>query len=52
MEQKLEEIRATLKKYNQEQLLNGYEKLDENKTGQKRLLMALDYMHTHRLRLQ
>ena len=34
MEQKLEEIRATLKKYNQEQLLNGYEKLDENKKHQ------------------
>ena len=32
----LGEIRALLKKYNQEQLLNGYEKLDERK--QKQLL--------------
>ena len=31
MRQNLDEIKAILKKYGQEQLLNGYEKLDENK---------------------
>ena len=35
----LGEIRALLKKYNQEQLLNGYEKLDERK--QKELLQQI-----------
>ena len=33
MEHDLEEIRRTLKKYNQEHLLNFYEKLDEQKQG-------------------
>ena len=33
MEHNLEEIRRTLKKYNQEHLLNFYEKLDEQKQG-------------------
>ena len=36
MENTLEEVKAILKKYGQEQLLNGYDKLDERK--QKQLL--------------
>ena len=37
MENTLEEVKAILKKYGQEQLLNGYDKLDERK--QKQLLI-------------
>ena len=40
MEHNLEEIRHTLKKYNQEHLLNFYEKLDEQK--QKKLLDQIE----------
>ena len=36
MDSSLEEVKTILKKYNQEHLLNGYDKLDENK--QKKLL--------------
>lgn len=32
MDNTLEEAKAILKKYNQEHLLNGYEKLEEKKT--------------------
>ena len=39
MDKNLGEIKALLKKYNQEQLLNGYEKLDERK--QKELLQQI-----------
>ncbi len=40
MEKDLEEIKFILKKYNQEHLLNGYDKLDENK--KKQLLHQLN----------
>ena len=40
MEEKLEAIKRTLKKYSQEHLLNGYEKLDEVK--QKKLLNQIE----------
>ena len=39
MDKNLGEIRALLKKYNQEHLLNGYEKLEENK--KKKLLKQI-----------
>ena len=44
MDNTLEEAKAILKKYNQEHLLNGYEKLEEKK--QKQLLnqiMNIDF---------
>ena len=44
MNNTLEEVKAILKKYNQEHLLNGYENLDERK--QKQLLdqiMNIDF---------
>ena len=44
MDKALEEAKAILKKYNQEHLLNGYEKLEEKK--QKQLLdqiMSIDF---------
>ena len=40
MEEKIEAIKRTLKKYSQEHLLNGYEKLDEVK--QKKLLNQIE----------
>ena len=40
MEENLETIRKTLKKYSQEHLLNEYERLDENK--QKQLLKQIE----------
>ena len=40
MEEKIEAIKRTLKKYSQEHLLNGYEKLDEAK--QKKLLDQIE----------
>ena len=42
----LGEIRALLKKYNQEQLLNGYEKLDERK--QKEILKQIKTLNHHK----
>ena len=48
MNMNLGEIRALLKKYNQEQLLNGYEKLDERK--QKHIWNATRYyIYSHKL---
>ena len=41
MEENLETIRKTLKKYSQEHLLNGYERLDESK--QKQLLDQIEH---------
>ena len=40
MEEKIEAIKRTLKRYSQEHLLNGYEKLDESK--QKKLLDQIE----------
>ena len=40
MEEKMESIMKTLKKYSQEHLLNGFEKLDEVK--QKQLLNQIE----------
>ena len=40
MDKRYEEIKFILKKYNQEQLLNNYDKLEENK--QKELLREIE----------
>ena len=40
MDKRLEEIRAILKKYGQEHLLNNYDKLDEN--HKKKLLEQIE----------
>ena len=40
MEHTLEEAKSILKKYNQEHILNGYDKLDDNK---KQILLESNF---------